>query len=414
MGNQRPSAILRRAPRIAFILGLNLLVVQMIQHVSGQETNNEEASISGDPPPGCVWTSAAMFSIPIMDEAAVELGGNIYTFGGVSEGKGVPNAYKFDGMTWTPIAPYPSACGVESASAVTDGTFIYIINGTTFCPAIYSTDVYRYDPNTDSYTQLASTSVGTWNQSAVYWNGTIYKMGGNNASGYQTALERYDIVSDTWSLGAPLPEPAGFAASWTENGLIYVAGGIVASGVATDRIYSYDPAIDVWASLPNLPDTRWGAATALYGNGVIIADGLVGGVDDENVSTSVIYLSESGLITLPDMPQKRARMNGAVLNGSFYVIGGFSSEADFLFGTTSNQKLTCQFGPTPTPTPSATPTATATSTATITPIPTPTSSPTATPTGTGTPTATPRVTPRLRPTPHPRPTPRQRTGTDVQ
>ena len=375
MNKQRtPTNQLRWCTLLLVLLSVTL---QLIPGAFGQRQKEGDAPVDPNPPSNCVWTSAATIPIPIMDEAAVELGGNIYTFGGVSEGKGVPNAYKFDGTTWTPIAPYPSACGVESASAVTDGTFIYIINGTTFCPATYSTDVYRYDPNTDSYTQLASTSVGTWNQSAVYLNGTIYKMGGNNASGYQTALERYDIVSDTWSFGAPLPEPAGFAGSWTQNGLIYVAGGIVASGVATDRIYSYDPAIDAWASLPNLPDTRWGAATALYGNGVIMAGGLVGGVDDENVSTSVIYLSESGLITLPDMPQKRARMNGAVLDGSFYVIGGFSSEADFLFGTITNQKLTCQFAPPPTPTPTTTPT----------------------------PSATPRVTPRPRPTSRPRPTP---------
>ena len=104
------------------------------------------------------------------------------------------------------------------------------MNGSTFCPPVYSTDVYRYDPSTDTYTQLTSNSAGTWNQTAVYSNGKIYKMGGENANGYQTALERYDIASDTWSLGAPLSEPTGFAASCTQSGLIIVAGGVVAPG----------------------------------------------------------------------------------------------------------------------------------------------------------------------------------------
>ena len=348
--DQRPSTVVRHRPRVAFILYLFLVSTQLIPHAFGRDTKNEEAFAGGDPPSNCLWTSATMFPIPIMDEAVVTLGNHVYTFGGVSVGKAVPNAYKFDGTTWTPIAPYPSACGVESPSAVTDGTFIYIINGNTFCPFTYSTDVYRYDPSTDTYAQLSSTRVGTWNQTAVYLKRKIYKMGGKNASGYQTALEIYDIVTDTWSFGFPLPEPTGFAASWTQDGLIYVAGGVVASGIATNAIYAYDPVADTWSSVPGLPDTRWGAASAVYGSTIVMAGGLVGGVDVVNISASVIS-SDGGWLPLPVMLEKRARMNGAVLGGSLYVIGGFSSEGDFLIGTTSNQELTCQFAPTPTPTP---------------------------------------------------------------
>lgn len=374
---QRPSTVVRHRPRVASILYVFLVTTQVIPPAFGRETKNKEASAGSDPPSNCVWTSAAMFPIPIMDEAVVTLGGNIYTFGGISGGKGVPNAYKFDGTTWTPIAPYPSACGVESPSAVTDGTFIYIMNGSTFCPLTYSTDVYRYDPSTDTYTQLSSNNVGTWNQTAVYLNGKIYKMGGKNATDYQTALEIYDIVTDTWSFGIPLPEPTGFASSWTQDGFIYIAGGLVASGVATNAIYAYDPVLQAWLSVAGLPDTRCCAAAAVYGDTIVMAGGVVGGVDFVNVSASAIY---GGWVGLPDMLEKRARMNGAVLGGSFYVIGGFSSEGDFLIGTTSNQKLTCQFGPTPTPT--------------ATPTPTPTPTPCV---GRCTPT------PKARPTPAPRP-----------
>ncbi len=189
-----------------------LLVIQVISGASEYGQDGKESFVNLNPPSGCVWTFATEFPIPIMDEAVVPYGNNIYTFAGISNGLGVPNSYKFDGTTWIPIAPYPWACGVEWPSAVTDSKFVYIMNGSKFCPFVYSTDVFRYDPNTDTYTQLASNSVGTWNQTAVYLNGKIYKMGGKNASGYQTALEIYDIATDMWSLGASLPQPAGFAA----------------------------------------------------------------------------------------------------------------------------------------------------------------------------------------------------------
>ena len=304
--DQRPSTVVRHRPRLASILYLFLVTTQVIPHAFGRETKNKEASAGGDPPSNCVWTSAATFPIPIMDEAVVTLGSNIYTFGGISEGKGVPNAYKFDGTMWTPIAPYPSACGVESPSAVTDGTFIYIMNGSTFCPLVYSTNVYRYDPSTDTYTQLSSTSVGTWNQTAVYLNGKIYKMGGENATDYQTALEIYDIVTDTWSFGTPLPEPTGFASSWTQDGLIFVAGGVVASGVATNAIYAYDP-VDPGMVLRGRPSRHalgrgGGSLRRHYRHGWWIG----GGVDFVNVSASAIYAGGNGWVALPDMLEKRA------------------------------------------------------------------------------------------------------------
>ncbi len=86
--------------------------------------------------------------------------------------------------------------------------------------------------------------------------------------------------------------------------MIFVAGGVVASGVATNAIYAYDPVAQAWFSVVSLPDTRWGAAAAVYGDTIVMAGGLVGGVDFVNVSASAIY---GGGVALPDMLEKRAR-----------------------------------------------------------------------------------------------------------
>ena len=55
------------------------------------------------------------------------VGGNLYSFAGVSNGLVVANSYKFDGTTWTAIAPLPVA--LEWPVAVTNGTDIYIVGG---------------------------------------------------------------------------------------------------------------------------------------------------------------------------------------------------------------------------------------------------------------------------------------------
>jgi N-acetylneuraminic acid mutarotase len=262
MKKQRTTIIIRNLRWGAVFFLLLSVTLQLIPSAFGHKQNEGDAPVDPNPPSNCVWTSAATIPIPIMDEAAVTLGNNIYTFGGLSEGFGVSNAYKFDGTTWTPITPYPWECGVEWPSAVTDGDFIYIMNGTKFCPAVYSTDLFRYDPKSDIYTQLASNSVGTWNQTAVYLNGKIYKMGGRSAAGYEATLEIYDIATNTWSPGAPLPQPAGFAASWAQNDSIYIAGGVTESGTYTDKTYRYDVASDSWedGAIADLPENRWGGS----------------------------------------------------------------------------------------------------------------------------------------------------------
>ena len=91
---------------------------------------NSQPSIAqvnpSDPDGGCFlfWSTAAAYPIPVLDNAAVSVGSNLYSFAGVSNGALVANAYKFDGTTWTPIAPVPQP--LEFPSAVTDGTDIYI------------------------------------------------------------------------------------------------------------------------------------------------------------------------------------------------------------------------------------------------------------------------------------------------
>src|SRR5205823_8715080 len=129
------------------------------------------------PSPGtCMWAAGPVVPVPILDEPAVTVGGNIYTFAGVSNGAIIATAYKFNGTTWTTIAPLPTA--VEFAAAVTDGTNIFILGGALTGTGTPQTTLYRYNVATDTYTTLAPFTTGTWNHAAVYLNGKIYKFAG--------------------------------------------------------------------------------------------------------------------------------------------------------------------------------------------------------------------------------------------
>jgi hypothetical protein len=317
-----------------------------------QPVSQPQIDVSAASPEGgsCTWSNSTVVPITILDQATTVVGSNLYTFGGVSTAI-IANAYKFDGTTWTPIAPLPAA--VEYPTAVSDGTFAYILGGALTGTGAPQTTLYKYDPVANSYTTLAPFTTPTWNQAVAYLNGKIYKFTGTSTAASTNVLEIYDIAGNTWTNGAVYPESDSFVSAFVKGGFVYGAGGIASVGsVASLKTYRYDPVANTWddAAIADLPQTRWGAASSQIGygvnNGWVLAGGYVNGIATANISTSVIRW-DSGTntwITMPSMSGERSRTTGGVLNGSFYVVGGRSIASPSFVGTNSNQKFLCVSG----------------------------------------------------------------------
>ncbi len=64
------------------------------------------------------------------------------------------------------------------------------------------------------------------NHAAVYLGGKIYKFGGYMFAGFPTtALEIYDIATNTWTAGANYPLAVGSLSAFAHGNFIYGAGG---------------------------------------------------------------------------------------------------------------------------------------------------------------------------------------------
>jgi N-acetylneuraminic acid mutarotase len=294
----------------------------------------------GEPAAG-TWSSAPPYPITILDQATTTVGGNLYSFGGVSTAT-IATSYRFDGAAWTGIAALPQA--LEFPAAVTDGTNAYVLGGASTAGTPQTT-LYRYNVATNNYTTLAPFTVGTWNHAAVYLNGKIYKFGGTGpATASTNALEIYDVGTNTWASGAVYPLSASFISAWAYNNFIYAAGGLQTVGsVPTLKTYRYDPVANTWddAAIADLPVTRWGAATAFLNGRAVLAGGYVNGNVTGSISTSVASWNPANNTwgNGPDLLAERSRMTGAVLNGAFYVVGGRSFASHLFVGTNSNQRL---------------------------------------------------------------------------
>ncbi|MFL5732328.1 MAG: Kelch repeat-containing protein [Chloroflexia bacterium] len=217
-------------------------------------------------------------------------------------------------------APLPyTALGVAIAS---DGTYIYANGGST-SPALLRDETYRYDPAADAWTPLAPSSDRHYNSPAVYGNnGKIYVLGGVADDGQRTisnANRIYDIATNSWSAGAPMPLALGNVAAAYHSGNIYMAGGHDGSN-PTQAAWAYDIAGNKWTRLANMPQPL-----SLPGFGVINGKLYIAGGTGSSVNLNTLYaydITANSWTRLADLPQGVDSPGSAVVSGKLWLFGG--------------------------------------------------------------------------------------------
>ncbi|MDQ2806120.1 MAG: S-layer homology domain-containing protein, partial [Chloroflexota bacterium] len=269
-------------------------------------------------PPTNIWLARAPYPLPIKDVAVVAQGGLLYSFGGQTTDTITTAAYRYDPAadTWTSLMALPNP--QAGLSAVSDGTFIYLLNGDG-----YSNHLYRYDPATDRYTLLAAAPTGTYRQTAALVNGVIYRIGGqtSSVSNGVSSVEAYTIATNTWTTLADYPNATYLSMSLGANGLVYGAGG--AGDADLLKAYRYDPATPGWddLSVPDLPQSRWGAASGGLGGKWVLAGGNANGA---LTASALIWDLQPGHTwqPLPPMLRPRQKLGGAAIGFNFFAVGG--------------------------------------------------------------------------------------------
>ena len=186
------------------------------------------------------------------------------------------HCYKYDPVNdvWTSLPDFPGGVRSDAAGFVI-GTKIYIGLGNCDVTGNDLKDWYVFDTETETWAKL-SDFPGTEREEAMGFaiGGYGYICGGEHNETQLTDCWRYDPDTDTWTQVASLPIPLEEAAAFVIGDYAYVAGG--SSQGSNDpqvRVFRYDPSADKWDEVTSLPEARTSPGSFVIGDYAYIVGG---------------------------------------------------------------------------------------------------------------------------------------------
>jgi hypothetical protein len=108
-------------------------------------------------------------------------------------------------------------------------------------------------------------------------NRKLYLLGGYPASRQTvSAVQSYDIASDSWELGPPLPRPNNHGMAASVNGKIYLIGGQTTADDPSyvNTVYELDPTAGEWVTKAPMPTARSAGVAIVHDGKIYVAGGL--------------------------------------------------------------------------------------------------------------------------------------------
>lgn len=266
------------------------------------------------------WSAKASMPGPRFGHGAATVGSTVYAIGGVSGVSVLDTVESYDPSTNTwrgNLAPMPTPRSGHGVVAVNG--LIYAVGG-SIPGDIPSGVLEAYDPSTDSWTTgLAPMPTPRAYLSAVEAGGQLYVIGGHNGANNSNplpALERYDPATNVWTTLPPMPTPDHFTAAGVLGTTIVVVGG--------GGTQKYDLASGTWSAGVAYPGGINAAAGGVTNGGFFVFGGQNG---NGLISNSLVYYPQSqihqeGWSWMGAMPTPRSELAAAVVGDVVYAIGG--------------------------------------------------------------------------------------------
>jgi N-acetylneuraminic acid mutarotase len=152
-------------------------------------------------------------------------------------------------------------------------------------------------------------------------NGKLYLLGGYPSTRLAVrTVQVYDIATDRWVIGPPLPQLNNHGMAASVNGKVYLIGGQTTADGETyvDTVYELDPAGSTWFAKARMPTARSAGVAVVHDGKIYVA----GGRPPRGHDFAVYDPATDRWEVLPDLPTQRNHITGAAINGRIHVVGG--------------------------------------------------------------------------------------------
>ena len=228
---------------------------------------------------------------------------------------------------WTQAAPV--AVDHYGGFMDSDGTVAYEGGGYSFSVGDNTNEFGKFDPVANTWTPLAPVpDLFNAEASGVYAPNVnkLFVFGGDspNAGTVVNTTRIYDIATNTWSTGTPMPDVRAFMASGYFNGKIYLVGGYNTGNVdpSFGQVWEYDPVANTFnTSRMSMPATLGGPGFGIINGHIYVA----GGRDLNNTNLNTLYdynIAADSWTTGATMPTGVNVPGSAVIGGKLWVFGG--------------------------------------------------------------------------------------------
>ncbi|KAK7910391.1 hypothetical protein WMY93_015075 [Mugilogobius chulae] len=231
-------------------------------------------------------------------------------------------------MEWRQLGEMPEPARFSHEVAVIQGQ-LYMLGGKKY----YGTgdtlnSFYRYDPLENSWEELPSMHQARCSFSLVVLESKLYAIGGQCHPDYLETVEQYCPSANSWSFACPLDLPLGGHVARVFTGQIYISGGLNNDYNCLSSMLAYHPEKGS-TYLENMSHPRALHCMEVLGEFLFVAGGLSqtdsAGVID--MLACEMYNPEADSWTcFSSLPVPHVGAGSSVLEGKFYVLGGYSQE----------------------------------------------------------------------------------------
>ncbi|NXD83056.1 KLHL9 protein, partial [Halcyon senegalensis] len=190
-----------------------------------------------------------------------------------------------------------------------------------------SSEVFRFDPRTASWLQVASMLERRTRFHADVLSDCILAVGGGTLLGTLTrTVELYQPADNKWEFTAPFPTPIADHAGTTHKGILYISGGFSGGKTLRDT-YSYLPRLRRWVNNSAMAFTRCDHGMATVRDKIFCIGGrtLKGAEEWIHVNETECYCPGSNQwTTLTLSPFSCCQFSTAAHDTTLYLAGGGS------------------------------------------------------------------------------------------